>query len=210
MCSEPAVLRSQVRVLGMGCGMSCLYQQLTEMETRLKAALVQAPVIHQDETGLRVGTAGWWVHVCSAERLTHYAAHPSRGRAALDAIGIAPQIRGTSVHDGLLSYQSYSFTQALCNVHHLRDLTFVEEELKQPWPLLSEGVLGRQKVVGPNPTIVTPEAELLGLGQVTPTSSGCFCDAPLSLNVQFWRYLEALFWRDQNVDVKTFSQPSFP
>lgn len=109
------------------------HQQLAEVETSLKAALVKAKVIHQDETGLRVGTAGWWVHVCSTDRLTHYAAHPSRGRAALDAIGIAPQFRGTSVHDGLQSYQGYSFTQAWCNVHHLRELTFVEEELKQAW-----------------------------------------------------------------------------
>jgi len=33
-----------------------------------------------------------------------------------------------SVHDGLKSYDGYRFTQALCNVHHLRELTFVEEE----------------------------------------------------------------------------------
>lgn len=109
------------------------YQQLAEVETRLKTALVKTKVIHQDETGLRVGKTGWWVHVCSTARLTHYAAHPSRGRKAMDAIGIAPQFRGTSVHDGLRSYQGYSFTQAWCNVHHLRELTFVEEELKQPW-----------------------------------------------------------------------------
>jgi transposase len=109
------------------------HQQLGEVESRLKAALVQAQVIHQDETGLRVGTEGWWVHVCSTDRLTHYAAHRSRGREALDAIGIAPQFRGTSVHDALRSYGSYTFTQAWCNVHHLRELTFVEEELQQPW-----------------------------------------------------------------------------
>src|SRR6266480_4848142 len=109
------------------------HQQLPEVETELKAALVKARVLNQDETGLRVGKAGWWVHVCATERLTHYAAHRSRGRKALDAIGIAPQFRGTSVHDGLKSYQGYPFTQALCNVHHLRELTFVEEELKQPW-----------------------------------------------------------------------------
>ena len=111
---------------------SC-HQQLAEVESRLKAALVQRNVIHQDETGVRVGKESWWVHVCSSDRLTHYAAHRSRGRQALDAIGIAPQFRGTSVHDGLKSYQGYAFTQAWCNVHHLRDLTFVEEELKQPW-----------------------------------------------------------------------------
>jgi transposase len=111
---------------------SC-HQQLAEVEKELKAALVKAPVLNQDETGLRVGTTGWWVHVCATERLTHYAAHQSRGRTALDAIGIAPKFRGTSVHDGLVSYQGYSFTQALCNVHHLRELTFIEEELKQLW-----------------------------------------------------------------------------
>jgi transposase len=109
------------------------HEQLAEVETGLKAALVKTNVIHQDETGLRVGTTGWWVHVCSTDRLTHYAAHPSRGSKALNAIGIAPQFRGTSVHDGWKSYQSYSFTQAWCNVHHLRELTFIEEELKQAW-----------------------------------------------------------------------------
>jgi len=109
------------------------YHHLAEVEGQLKAALVKAAVIHQDETGVRVGKEGWWTHVCATEQLTHYAAHPSRGRAGLDAIGIAPQFGGTSVHDGLLSYQGYSFTQALCNVHHLRDLTFVEEELQQNW-----------------------------------------------------------------------------
>src|SRR5258707_779373 len=109
------------------------HQQLAEVETDLKAALIKTKVIHQDETGLRVGKEGWWVHVCSTDRLTHYAGHPSRGRKALDAIGIAPQFRGTSVHDGLASYQGYAFTQAWCNVHHLRELTFVEEELKQAW-----------------------------------------------------------------------------
>lgn len=109
------------------------HQQLAEVEASLKTALVKTKVIHQDETGLRVGTKGWWVHVCSTDRLTHYAAHPKRGRPALDAIGIAPQFIGTSVHDGLKSYQSYRFTQAYCNVHHLRELTFVEEELQQAW-----------------------------------------------------------------------------
>jgi transposase len=109
------------------------HQQLAEVETDLKAALIKAKVIHQDETGLHVGEEGWWVHVGSTDRLTHYAAHRSRGRKALDAIGIAPQFGGTSVHDALKSYQGYSFTQAWCNVHQLRELTFIEEELKQHW-----------------------------------------------------------------------------
>jgi transposase len=53
------------------------HQQLAEVEKELKAALVKARVLNQDETGLRVGKMGWWVHVCSTDRLTYYAAHQS-------------------------------------------------------------------------------------------------------------------------------------
>ncbi|HEY4386821.1 MAG TPA: transposase [Ktedonobacteraceae bacterium] len=35
----------------------------------------------------------------------------------------------------------YHFTQALCNVHHLRELTFVEEELQQVWARKMKDVL---------------------------------------------------------------------
>src|SRR6266536_6609284 len=62
------------------------HHQLATVEHQLKAALLKARVLHQDETGLRMGTTGWWVHVCSTQRLTHYAAHQSRGRVGMDAI----------------------------------------------------------------------------------------------------------------------------
>lgn len=39
-----------------------------------------------------------------------------------------------SVHDGWKPYQTYTTCRhALCNVHHLRELTFVEEAYQQPW-----------------------------------------------------------------------------
>lgn len=63
------------------------HEQLADVETRLKAALVKQDVIHQDETGLRMNKAGWWVHVYSTGHLTQYAAHPSRDREGLDATG---------------------------------------------------------------------------------------------------------------------------
>jgi len=95
------------------CVKTC-HQQLAEVEIQIKAALLNAAVIHQDETGLRVGKAGQWVHDCSTDRLTHYAAHPKRGRAALKAIGMMEQFSGTSVHDGYFSYASYPCQHALC------------------------------------------------------------------------------------------------
>ena len=104
------------------------------METDLKAALHRAPVLHSDETGVRREGRLAWAHVASTPRLTHYAIHAKRGTEATDAIGILPGYRGVSVHDGWKPYQaSTSCHHALCNVHHLRELTFVEEQYEQSW-----------------------------------------------------------------------------
>ncbi len=73
------------------------------------------------------------MHVSATEHLTHYAVHPKRGKAALDAIGILKDFHGISVHDGWGSYWLYLCQHALCNVHHLRDLTFLYEEHQQEW-----------------------------------------------------------------------------
>ncbi len=80
-----------------------------------RAAQVLAPVLHVDETGVRRGGQLAWAHVASTSRLTHYAIHAKRGSDATDAIGILPDFRGVSVHDGWASYQTYTACrQALC------------------------------------------------------------------------------------------------
>src|SRR5260370_765023 len=97
-------------------------------ERRPVHELQRAPVLHSDEPGGRRAGKGAWAHVTSTARLTHYAIHPTRGRAATDAIGILPTYTGVSVHDGLGLYRAYTQCRhALCNIHHLRELTFLEE-----------------------------------------------------------------------------------
>jgi transposase len=108
-------------------------QQLEPMEQQIKAALSQASVLHQDETGLYVAGQRQWMHVSSTESLTHYAVHPKRGKEALDAIGILADFHGVSVHDGWRSYWQLLCQHALCNVHHLRELIFLQEEQQQEW-----------------------------------------------------------------------------
>jgi transposase len=104
------------------------------VEAAIKDALVQAPVMHSDETGVRRAGALAWAHVASTDRLTHYAIHAKRGSQATNAIGILPSYRGVSVHDGWATYRAYTQCRhALCNIHHLRELTFLEEEYKQSW-----------------------------------------------------------------------------
>jgi transposase len=108
-------------------------EQLAGVEQQIKTALLQAEVLHQDETGLSVAGTRHWVHVSATATLTHYAAHPKRGKEAMDAIGILPGFRGVSVHDGWRSYWAYGCQHAVCNVHLLRDLTFLFEEQQQGW-----------------------------------------------------------------------------
>jgi transposase len=109
-------------------------QVLAPVEEAIKAALRQAPVLHSDETGVRRGGQLAWAHVSSTAQLTHYAIHPKRGGAATDAIGILPAYTGVSMHDGWVGYRAYTRCRhALCNVHHLRELTFLEEEAHQAW-----------------------------------------------------------------------------
>ena len=101
---------------------------LFETELKIKQGLRRSPVIHADETGLRVKGKLAYVHVASSAHLTHYAADARRGKAAIDEIGILPEYRGTCVHDGWFSYTHYpDCRHALCGAHLLRELTYFEE-----------------------------------------------------------------------------------
>jgi transposase len=107
---------------------------LEPVETQIKAALGQAPVLHSDETGVRQAGTLAWIHVASTQQLTHYGVHPKRGTAATTDIGILPTYRGVSVHDGWKPYRALTTCRhALCNIHHLRELTFLEEQYHQAW-----------------------------------------------------------------------------
>jgi transposase len=109
-------------------------EQLAEAEAAIKGQVARAGIVHFDETGLNVNGKTHWLHVASTPGLTFYAAHRKRGCEALDEIGVLPGFRGTAVHDGWASYWQYGDCQhALCNAHHLRELTFVAEEMEQGW-----------------------------------------------------------------------------
>src|SRR5438132_6031810 len=107
--------------------------RLVPVEQQIKAALTQAQVIHQDETGLYVGGLRHWMHVTCTPTLTHYQVDASRGQAALEAIGILPQFTGISIHDGWRSYFLYDCQHAACLVHLLRELVFLTEEQGAVW-----------------------------------------------------------------------------
>lgn len=108
-------------------------EELVETEARIKTGVQQSAQAHFDETGLYMEGKRQWLHVASTAQLTHYAPHAKRGHLATDEIGILPGFRGRAMHDGYRSYLSYDCEHALCNAHHLRELTFVEEQSGQAW-----------------------------------------------------------------------------
>ncbi len=107
--------------------------QLAGVEHQIKEALIEAPVLHQDETGVRVAGKGYWEHVTSTASLTQYHVDASRGQEALNAIGILPLFKGISIHDGWASYFLYDCEHALCLVHVLRELVFQAEQQGAVW-----------------------------------------------------------------------------
>jgi transposase len=102
-------------------------QQLQPVEGAIRQSLRQAEVAHFDETGLYIGGKRHWLHVAATQHLTLYLAHPKRGEEGTKAMGVLPFFRGVAVHDGYQSFMVYECEHSLCNAHHLRELTAVEE-----------------------------------------------------------------------------------
>lgn len=111
-----------------------LNRKLEYFEEKSKLHLSQSEVIHNDETGIPIEGKQQWLHVSASKEITHYAVDVKRGKEATDRIGILPSFQGITVHDGWKAYFQYEGCQhGLCNAHHLRELTFFEEEEKAVW-----------------------------------------------------------------------------
>lgn len=111
------------------------YEQLAEFERIVKQQLIHASCAHADETGININGKRQWLHSVSNPQWTHFYPHEKRGTEAMSAIGILPQFQGILCHDHWKPYYRYDFTHALCNAHHIRELTRVWEQDKQSWGL---------------------------------------------------------------------------
>ncbi len=108
--------------------------RLRPVSNRIKEALIAADVVHFDETGFYIGGERHWLHTAGTTSLTSYYPHKRRGRIATDGMDILPHFQGTAIHDHWQTYYLYKqCTHGACNVHHLRELTTVVENDKQPW-----------------------------------------------------------------------------
>src|SRR6266581_9151179 len=108
-------------------------ERLAPTVERIAELLVASPLQHGDETGIRVYGMLHWLHVNSTRFLTHLAWHASRGREAMDEIGIWPRFAGRGMHDRLVSYDAYDCAHSICGAHLVRDCAAVAQQEHQEW-----------------------------------------------------------------------------
>lgn len=104
--------------------------------------LTDAKVAHFDETGSSVKGKLHWFHVASTEKVTLYTMHQRRGAAAMEDMAILPKFSGRAIHDHWKPYFKFKgCSHGLCNAHHLRELTFIHEEVGQEWAACMKDLL---------------------------------------------------------------------
>ena len=106
---------------------------LGDFEDRAKLQLTATDLAHADETGVNIGGTRHWLHCVSNESWTLYHPHKKRGMDAFIDMGILPGFRGTLCHDHWKPYYKLDCSHALCNAHHLRELTRAWEQDGQKW-----------------------------------------------------------------------------
>ena len=122
------------------------HHNLADVEERIRELLVEAPVLHVDETGMRVIGIRQWLHVASTRFLTWYGHHRKRGYKATEDMQILPKFKGTMVHDFWASYFRYSSRHALCSAHILRELAGITEKYGQKWSAQRHALILESKI----------------------------------------------------------------
>jgi len=108
-------------------------ERLAPTVERIAELIVASRLQHGDETGIRVYGMLHWLHVNCTRFLTHLTWHGSRGRLAMDEIGIWPRFTGRGMHDRLASYDAYDCAHSICGAHLVRDCAGVAQQEHQEW-----------------------------------------------------------------------------
>jgi hypothetical protein len=87
---------------------------------RIREAITAAPVVHFDETGLRVAASLQWVHSASTDKFSLLTVHPRRGVKGMGHAGVLPWFTGVAVHDAWSPYECA--TRRCCFRREVRDL----------------------------------------------------------------------------------------
>jgi transposase len=116
---------------------------LAPVEDEIRKQLFTEPVVHADESGLRIEGKGHWIHTVSSSQWTLLGIQKNRGCQGIDELGFLPAYNGIVVHDCYKSYfkDHYSFEHVLCNAHLLRECQGIEQYDKHQWATQMKNLL---------------------------------------------------------------------
>ncbi len=120
-------------------------EHLEDYQQQVTKQLLKSPILHADETGVRLNGKNSWMHVISNNTVSFFTHHLKRGKEAMNQMGILPHYNGTLLPDRFSSYFSYHCSHSLCNAHILRDLVYVEEAFQADWAKEIRKLLVRAK-----------------------------------------------------------------
>jgi len=117
------------------------YENLESFEEFLKKRLLESPVLHADETGIKVGLKLEWLHDLSDQHYTFLHVSDHRGFQAIEEMGVLTNYSGRLVHDCYSSYFKLNCSHALCVAHLIRELNFFIDIKSHKWAALMKDLL---------------------------------------------------------------------
>ncbi len=107
---------------------------ITPLDERLRKELVKKSILHADETFIRINGSRAYTHSLCDPAHTFLIPHISRGKAAIEEMGVLDHFEGTLIHDCLAMYFSYeNMKHSTCRSHLSRELKFSETIEDQNW-----------------------------------------------------------------------------
>ena len=111
--------------------------RLREFMSEIKKEIIKQSLIYWDDTVIMINTKRGCLRFYGTEKLAMYTAHLQKNKSGLDEDGILSVLSKETVvehdHNKVNYNEDYHFTNAECNVHLIRDLKKVGENLNHKW-----------------------------------------------------------------------------
>ena len=112
-------------------------EKLSDFMKEIKSEIIKQPLLHWDDTVIMVDTKRSCLRFYGTEKLAMYTAHSQKDKNGLDKDAILNVLGKETVvvhdHNKVNYNEDYYFKNAECNVHLIRDLKKVIENLNHTW-----------------------------------------------------------------------------
>lgn len=111
--------------------------KLSNFMEEMKTEIIKQPLLHWDDTVIMIDTKRSCLRFYGTEKLAMYTAHSQKDKNGLDEDGILKVLAKETVvvhdHNKVNYNEEYYFKNAECNVHLIRDLKKVIDNLNHTW-----------------------------------------------------------------------------